>query len=836
MGRKLSQVASELGVKPKELLEFALKHNFPVASVQSYMEEIDIVKLKNLYKEEKEGKKEHKPTLKKRRKRGKATQKEQPVEKSEETGEETAGTEAKEAEVKETEAEKPEEKVETPVTEKKEEEERTEARTEEEAAKEEKVEESVPEKESEAKEEVTPEETGAKSETEAEAEEKEEVAAKPKKKSEVEEEEFHPRRRIVMRRKKKRRPRREEEEMLRELEEEEPELKIPEEEEKKEEKARARKHRRPPTLPPKKGIKIKLGEEVVINELARSMSVKVKDVMKKLRELGFEDLEDTDTIDFETASLLAAEYGVEVQKNVINEEDLLELEPDKPEDLKPRPPVVTVMGHVDHGKTSLLDAIRQTRVAEREAGGITQHIGASVVELKGRGTIVFVDTPGHEAFTQMRARGAQVTDIVVLVVAADDGVMPQTEEAISHARAAGVPIVVAINKIDVPNANPDKVKNELAERGLIPEEWGGDTLMVEVSARQKIGIEDLLEMILLQAEMLELKANPKRRAQGVIIESRLDKHRGPLATVIVRNGTLHVGDYVVAGVNYGRVRALLNDLGKNVKEVGPSFPAEIMGMDGVPPAGEKLYAVKDEDTAKKIVEIRKDRLKKESEAAPKSVSLEDLFKLAQEGEVKELNIVLKTDVQGTAEAVRQALEKLSTDEVKVKVVHTGVGGITESDVMLASASKGIIIGFNVRPDNKALKLAKIEGVEIHTSRVIYELVDMIKKALEGMLEPEEKEVYHGRVEVRQTFNIPKVGTVAGCYVVDGFIRRSDNVRVLREGKIVYEGKIASLKRFKEDVSEVKAGYECGMGIEGFNDIKVGDVIEAFEIEKVKKTI
>ena len=835
--KKLSQVASELGVKPRELLEFARKHKFQVATIQSYMDEVDIRKLKTLFKEEREGKKESKPTLKKRvRKR---ERKEEKVERVEEA--------VAPATVEEKVAERPEavsppaaedkafeQKEVSPSVEEKKEEVEVETKVEEgkEKPEVEKVEEPGKGGVEEKKEEVKAlDEEKIKEELEKI---KKKVAGKIEEEEEEEEEKFHPRRRIVMKRKRKKRPRREEEELLRELEEEEPELKISEEEEKQE---KVKKEpRRPSTLPPKKNIKIKIGNEIEINELAKSMSVKIRDVMRKLKELGMDDLEETDTIDFETASIIATEFGVEVQKAGYTEEELLDIQPDKPEDLVPRPPVVTVMGHVDHGKTTLLDTIRQTRVAEREAGGITQHIGASVVELKGKGTIVFIDTPGHEAFTQMRARGAQVTDIVVLVVAADDGVMPQTEEAISHARAAGVPIVVAINKIDVPNANPDRVKKELAERGLIPEEWGGDTLMVEVSARQKIGIEDLLEMIILQAEMLELKANPKKRAEAVVIESRLDKHRGPLATVIVKNGTLHVGDYVVAGINYGKVRALINDVGKNVKSVGPSFPAEVMGLDGVAPAGEKLYALKNEDVAKKIVELRKNRLKKESEAAPKSVSLEDLFRLAQEGDVKELNIVLKTDVQGTAEAVKQALEKLSTDEVKVRVVHTGVGGITESDVMLASASKGIIIGFNVRPDNKAMKLAKTEGVEIYTSRVIYELVDLIKKSLEGMLAPEEKEVYHGRAEVRQTFNIPKVGTVAGCYVVDGFIRRSDNVRVIREGKIIFESRIASLKRFKEDVTEVKEGYECGVGIEGFNDIKLGDILEAFEIEKVKKTL
>ena len=584
-------------------------------------------------------------------------------------------------------------------------------------------------------------------------------------------------------------------------------------------------------------------EVISVREFAEKLGVEANQVLQDLIALG-KFVAINQPIDFETASKVAEKYGKVVKLEGAEEEETLlekELEemPDKEEDLKPRPPVITVMGHVDHGKTTLLDYIRNTKVAEREAGGITQHIGASVVEAntsEGKKTLVFLDTPGHEAFTAMRARGAQVTDIAVLVVAADDGVMPQTVEAINHAKAAGVPIIVAINKIDKPGANPERVKQELTQHGLIPEDWGGDTVMVPVSAKTGEGVDELLEMIALQAELMELKANPDKPARGVVLEAKLDKKRGPVATLLVQSGTLKIGDPIVAGLYAGKVRAMFDDKGKPVKEAGPSIPVEVLGLEGVPLAGDKFYVVKDEKTARKIAEKRQELARESALEKEKRVSLEELFAQMQAGEIKELNIVLKADAQGSIEAIRKSLEELSNEEVKVNIIHAGVGPITENDVMLAAASNAIVIGFNVRPDSAARKAAEREKVDVRTYRVIYDIIDEVKKAMQGLLAPEEKEVYLGSAEVRATFKVPKVGTVAGCYVKDGVIRRNANVRLVRDGVVIYDGKIASLKRFKDDVREVQAGYECGVGLENFNDIKVGDVIECYTIEEVKREI
>ncbi len=584
-------------------------------------------------------------------------------------------------------------------------------------------------------------------------------------------------------------------------------------------------------------------EVISAREFAEKLGIEPNQLLQELIALG-KFVAINQPIDFETASKVAEKYGKVVKLEGAEEEtELLEKEleeiPDREEDLKPRPPIITVMGHVDHGKTTLLDYIRNTKIAEREAGGITQHIGASVVEAdtsEGKKTLVFLDTPGHEAFTAMRARGAQVTDIAVLVVAADDGVMPQTVEAINHAKAANVPIIVAINKIDKPGANPERVKQELTQYGLIPEDWGGDTVMVPVSAKTGQGVDELLEMIALQAELMELKANPNKPARGVVLEAKLDKKRGPVATLLVQSGTLRVGDAIVAGLYAGKIRAMFDDKGKPVKEATPSMPVEVLGLEGVPLAGDKFYVVKDEKTARKIAEKRQELARESALEKEKRVSLEDLFAQVQTGEVKELNVVLKADAQGSIEAIRKSLEDLSTDEVKVRIIHAGVGPITENDVMLAAASNAIIVGFNVRPDSAARKAAEREKVDVRTYRVIYDIVDEIKKAMQGLLSPEEKEVYLGSAEVRATFKVPKVGTVAGCYVKDGVIRRNANVRLVRDGVVIYEGKIASLKRFKDDVREVQAGYECGIALENFNDIKVGDIIECYTVEEVEREL
>ncbi|KUK09833.1 MAG: Translation initiation factor IF-2 [Caldanaerobacter subterraneus] len=579
---------------------------------------------------------------------------------------------------------------------------------------------------------------------------------------------------------------------------------------------------------------ITIPEFLTVKELAEKMKVNPTEIIKKLIAQGIM-VTVNQQIDFETASKIAEEYGFLVDKEKIKDEleALFEDTPDREEDLKPRPPIVTVMGHVDHGKTSLLDAIRKTNVTIKEIGGITQHIGASVVEINDK-KVVFLDTPGHEAFTAMRARGASVTDIVVLVVAADDGVMPQTIEAINHVKAANVPLIVAINKIDLPTANPDRVKTELSELGLVPEEWGGNTICVPVSAKKNIGIDDLLEMILLVAEMEDLKANPNKPARGTVIEAKLEKGKGPVATVIVQNGTLQVGDAVIAGTTYGKVRAMFDDKGRKIKKAGPSMPVEILGFSEVPEAGDKFVVVENEKKARELAEKRRE-VQRELELKKKQkVSLEDLFRQIQEGTVKELNVIIKADVQGSVEALRKSLEELSNEEVRIRVIHGAVGAITETDVMLASASNAIIIGFNVRPETNAKALAEKEKVEIKLYRIIYDAIEDVKAAMKGMLEPKYKEVELGRAEVRAVFKIPGVGNVAGCYVLNGKITRNADVRIVRDGIVIYEGKIASLKRFKDDVREVQQGFECGIGIEKFNDIKEGDIIEAYTMEEIPR--
>ncbi len=578
-----------------------------------------------------------------------------------------------------------------------------------------------------------------------------------------------------------------------------------------------------------------VGDTVSVKLFAEKTGKPVAEILKKLMLLGVMCTINSE-IDFDTAALVADEFGItlEQKEEQTAEKDLIaEDREDSAEELEERPPVVTIMGHVDHGKTSLLDRIRKTKVTAGEAGGITQHIGAYTIQLNGR-SITFLDTPGHEAFTAMRARGAQVTDVAVLVVAADDGVMPQTIEAINHAKAAGVPVIVAINKIDKEGANPERIKQDLTEYNLVAEEWGGDTIMVPVSAATGEGIENLLEMIILQADMLELKANPNRMAKGTIVEARLDKGRGPVATVLVQNGTLRLHDTIVAGTAYGRVRAMLDEDGKNVKAAGPSQPVEVIGFSEVPAAGDIMYAVEEDRLSRKVVEERKDKIKAEKVKAMSKVSLDALFQKMAEGELKDLNIVVKADVQGSVEAVRQSLEKLSNDEVRVKVIHGGVGAISETDIMLASAANAIIIGFNVRPDAAVVAAAEREGVDIRLYRVIYNAIEDVEKAMKGMLAPEFEERVIGHAEVRQTFKVSSVGTIAGCYVQDGKMVRNAGIRLLRDGIIIHEGKLSSLKRFKDDAKEVAAGYECGMTIEGFNDIKEGDNFEAFEVVEVER--
>ena len=574
---------------------------------------------------------------------------------------------------------------------------------------------------------------------------------------------------------------------------------------------------------------VEVGESINVQEFAKLIKREVNEVIKALFMLGMMVTINQD-IDFDTAQLIGDNFGVEVGQKA-PEEDPTEIPEvdDPPEKRVPRPPVITVMGHVDHGKTSLLDAIRKTNVTSREAGGITQHIGAYKVSYQGK-PIVFLDTPGHEAFTAMRARGAQVTDVAILVVAADDGVMPQTIEAINHAKAAKVPIIVAINKIDREGANPDHVKQQLAEHELIPEDWGGDTIMVPVSAHKKTGIPELLEMILLVAEMQELKANPNLPAHGTIIEAQLDKGRGPVATVLVQRGTLHIGDTIIAGTCYGKVRAMVNDRGEKVKKALPSTPVEVLGLNDVPQAGDILDST-EEKIARSVAEKRIAKKKEEEIKLNSKVSLDDLFQRIQEGELKELDIVVKADVQGTIEALKASLEKIKNDEVKVVVVHAGVGAITESDVMLASAANALIIGFNVRPDANARKAAETEKVDVRTYRVIYDALNDVEAAIKGMLAPKFKEVIQGRVEVRQLITISKL-LIAGCYVLEGKVTNSSKVRIVRDGIVIHEGVIESLRRFKDDVKEVAQGYECGITLEKYRDLKEGDIFEIYDMEEV----
>jgi translation initiation factor IF-2 len=588
------------------------------------------------------------------------------------------------------------------------------------------------------------------------------------------------------------------------------------------------------TIPKAAKRKVKLEEAITVANLAKSMGVKAREVIAKLMELGLMATVNQ-AIDFDTASLVATEFDYEAEKTGFEEAAIIEAAPDKEKDLKPRPPVVTIMGHVDHGKTSLLDAVRQTKVTEGEAGGITQHIGAYNVKLDG-GQVVFLDTPGHEAFTAMRARGARVTDLVVLVVAADDGVMQQTVEAINHAQAADIPILVAVNKIDKENADPDRVKRELAERGLNPEEWGGEITMVEVSAKQKTGLDELLELILLQAELMELKANPDKKSRGRVVEARLDRGKGPLATVLVQEGTLKVGDPFVCGTFYGRVRAMLDDRGRKVTEAPPSMPVEVHGISGVPQAGDELVVVNDEKEAKQVAAHRQLKSREAELSRATKVTLDNLFERIKEGETKELKVVLKADVQGSLEAITDSLNNLSTDEIKVNIIHSAAGGVTETDVMLASASDAITIGFSVRASQKAQELAEAEQVDLRFYDVIYQLVAEVKDAMEGMLEPIYKEHFMGRAEVLKTFRISRVGTVAGSMVNEGRVERGANIRVLRDDVVINDSKIGSLRRYKDEVKEVKAGQDCGIIIENFNDVKIGDILETYTIEEIRPVL
>ena len=583
----------------------------------------------------------------------------------------------------------------------------------------------------------------------------------------------------------------------------------------------------------KKQLEITVPDEIVVSDLAVRLKKTVAEVIKQLIKLGVMATANQ-TIDYDTAYLVGEELGAKVTKEVVVtiEEKLFDEAVDSEDNLRDRSPVVCVMGHVDHGKTSLLDAIRHTNETRGEAGGITQHIGAYRVKINGQ-DITFLDTPGHEAFTAMRARGAQATDIAILVVAADDGIMPQTVEAINHAKAAGIDIIVAINKMDKPHANPDQVKQELTKYELLPEDWGGDTICVPVSALTGKGIEDLLESVLLVAEMKELKANPDRRAKGLVIEAKLDKGRGPVATVLVQNGTLHQGDIVIAGTAVGRVRAMINDKGQHIQSAGPSVPVEIVGLAEVPQAGDEFNAVEDEKMARSLAEQRKEKAKQESFNAAGRVTLDELFSRISEG-AKTLNVIVKADVGGSAEAVKASLEKIAQDDVRVSVIHTGVGGVTENDVMLAAASGAIIVGFNVRPDKNAMDTAERQGVEIRTYRVIYECIEEITAAMKGLLAPEFKEVVLGHAQVRQTIHVPNVGTIAGSYVQDGHITRKALIRVVRDGVVIAEDKISSLRRFKDDVKEVQSGYECGIGLDRFNDIKENDILEAYEMQEIER--
>ena len=583
----------------------------------------------------------------------------------------------------------------------------------------------------------------------------------------------------------------------------------------------------------KKPKVVALGEQVSVNELAQKLGVSGTEVIKQLMRIGIM-ASLSQSVDYEIAAIVAGEFGIETTPELDLAEEIFAEKCEDPELQETRPPVVTIMGHVDHGKTTLLDSIRKTKVTATEAGGITQHIGAYQIVYQGK-PITFLDTPGHEAFTAIRARGAKATDVAVLVVAANDGVMPQTIEALNHAKAAQVPIIVAINKTDLSSANPERVKQELTEHGLLVEEWGGDTISVNVSALQGEGIDELLEMILLVAEVEDLKANPHCPARGTVIDAKLDKGRGPVATVLLSTGTLKIGDSFAVGDVCGKVRALIDDQGQSIKEAGPSTPVEVLGISDVPEAGDVFVVVKDDQTARQVAQIQSEKRRDRELSRFSRVTLDDLFQRIQEGEVKELNLVIKADVQGSAEAVRASLEKLSTDEVRVKVIHQGVGAISESDVLLATASDAVIIGFNVRPEPNARKAAERDGVDIRVYRIIYNLLDDVKLAMVGLLDPEFKEQVLGRAQVRQTFKIPG-GVIAGSYVQEGKITRFAEARVLRDNVIIHEGKISSLKRFKDDVREVTHGYECGIGIDRFNDVKDGDVIEAFVMVKVERTL
>ena len=584
---------------------------------------------------------------------------------------------------------------------------------------------------------------------------------------------------------------------------------------------------------------VAVNEGITIRELADKMNISANNIIKEMMQLGIMTNVNY-SLDEDEIEILKEELGLEVKltDEVEEEEDTeLQLEEivDRPEDLEPRPPIVTVMGHVDHGKTTLLDHIRRARVAEGEAGGITQHIGAYQAKYNSN-KITFIDTPGHEAFSAMRARGAQLTDIVILVVAADDGIMPQTIEAINHAQAAGIPIIVAINKIDKNNAQPDRVKQELTEHGLVPEEWGGETICVPISALKGENIDELLEMVNLVAELEELQANPNRVADGVIIESELDRGRGPIATVLVKNGTLKIGDYIIAGSITGRVRALLDEHGERVEKADPGTPVIVLGFNDVPSAGDYLRVMEDERKAKELADKRQEKKKEERLQKDTKVSLEDLYRNIQEGEIKELNVIIKADVQGSIAALESSLMNIKSDEVSVNVIHTGVGSINETDVNLASASNAIIIGFNVRPGTNARKAAEKEKVEIKTYRVIYKVIEDIRDAMSGLLEPEYKEIVVGRVEVRDTFKVPDVGIIAGAYVKEGEVNRNDYVRLIRNGVVKHEGNISSLKRFEDDVREVKEGYECGIGIEDYNDVKVDDILEIYRYKEIERSL
>ncbi|MFD5707025.1 translation initiation factor IF-2, partial [Bacillus subtilis] len=588
---------------------------------------------------------------------------------------------------------------------------------------------------------------------------------------------------------------------------------------------------------PKKELpeKITFSGTLTVGALAEELGKEPSELIKKLMLLGVMATINQE-LDKDTIELIASEYGVETEEVIVLEETELEKyeEPDNEEDLEIRPPVVTIMGHVDHGKTTLLDSIRKTKVVEGEAGGITQHIGAYQIEENGK-KITFLDTPGHAAFTTMRARGAEVTDITILVVAADDGVMPQTVEAINHAKAAEVPIIVAVNKIDKESANPDRVMQELTEYGLVPEAWGGETIFVPLSALTGKGIDELVEMILLVSEVEELKANPNRQAKGTVIEAELDKGRGSVATLLVQTGTLHVGDPIVVGNTFGRVRAMVNDIGRRVKTAGPSTPVEITGLNDVPQAGDQFLVFKDEKTARSVGEARASKQLEEQRSDKAKLSLDDLFEQIKQGDVKDINLIVKADVQGSAEALTAALQKIEVEGVKVKIIHTGVGAITESDIILASASNAIVIGFNVRPDGNAKSTAEAENVDIRLHRIIYKVIDEIEAAMKGMLDPEYEEKVIGQVEVRQTFKVSKIGTIAGGYVTEGTITRDSGLRLIRDGVVIFEGEVDVLKRFKDDVKEVSQGYECGITIKKYNDIREGDILEAFVMQEIERT-